>query len=158
LPLISLATPHISLAALSFASASAGAAATSRSATSTLSVSSAASAADPAPASPKPYGYNERDYNLEIALGLAVVRFRSPAYYATAVGPHVAAAFYFKDWLAAEGAVTATFAPTVFAGENIRYLSYAGGPKISLGRTRYQPWIHVLAGGVHLVPQTALGG
>jgi hypothetical protein len=156
LSLISLGAPRPGLAALSFSnSLSTNAFSASAAVPSSASSSAAAKAA---PASPKPYGYNERDYNLEIALGISVVRFRSQAYYATGVGFHSAAAFFFKDWMAIEGAVTTFFAPTVFAGENIRFVSYGAGPKISLGRRRLEPWVHVLGGGAHVVPQTAFGG
>lgn len=137
--LIAQAVPKPSLAALSFAGAT------------------PAPPADPAPA-PPPYGYNERDYNLEIALGLSVIRFRSSVYEATGVGFHSAAAFFFKDWLAIEAAVSSGFAPQIFANENVKILTYGAGPKISLGRRRLEPWVHVLGGGIHALPQTALGG
>jgi hypothetical protein len=145
--LLAFAAPRPSLTALSFAIPPV---------TSGLA-SSAASPGDPAPPQTT-YRYNERDYRLEIALGVAVVRFRSSVYYATGVGTHTAVAYYLKDWLAAEGAVTTAFAPAIYADEHIKYLGYAGGAKISGGRARFEPWAHVLAGGVHVTPQTALGG
>jgi hypothetical protein len=147
-PLLAFAAPRPSLAALSFATPPSISA----------PASSAAPPADPAPASPQGYRYNERDYRLEIALGVAVVRFRSSVYLATGVGTHTAVAYYLKDWLAAEGAVTTAFAPAIFADEHVKYLGYAGGAKISAGRARFEPWAHVLAGGIHMIPQTALGG
>jgi hypothetical protein len=161
LSLLSVATPRTGLAALSFSNSLAtDSLAASVSSSSPLSSPppSSPAPAKPAPPSPTPYGFNERDYNLEIALGISVVRFRSPAYYATGVGFHSAAAFFFKDWLAVEGAVTTFFAPTIFAGEHIKFVSYGAGPKISFGRSRLEPWVHVLSGGAHVVPQTALGG
>jgi hypothetical protein len=138
--LLAQAPPKPSLAALSFATPA----------------PAPSPAADPAPA--PPYGYNERDYNLEIALGLSVIRFRSSVYEATGVGFHSAAAFFFKDWLAIEAAVSSGFAPTIFADEHVKILTYGAGPKISLGRKRLEPWVHVLGGGIHALPQTALGG
>jgi hypothetical protein len=146
--LLAFSTPRPSLAALSFAAPTATSA----------PASSAAPPADPPSAPQTNYRYNERDYRLEIAIGVAIVRFRSSVYYATGVGTHTAAAYYLKDWLAVEGAVTTAFAPTVFANENVKYLGYAGGAKISGGRARFEPWLHVLAGGIHVIPQTALGG
>jgi hypothetical protein len=157
-PLLALATPRTNLAALSFSNSASGLTSVSAFGAPSSASPSPAGAADPAPASPSAYGFNERDYNLDIAFGIAVVRFRSPAFYATAVGPHVSAAFYLKDWLAVEGAITAAFAPSIYS-DNVRYLGYAGGLKIpfSLGRRRLEPWAHALGGGVHVGPQTAVG-
>jgi hypothetical protein len=152
---IAVAAPRSGLAALSFATAAPAASAV---AAAHWSWDRSTPAGYPAAAVPKPYGYNERDYNLEIALGISVIRFRSSVYEATGVGFHSAAAFYFKDWLAVEGAVSSGFAPTIFAGENVKILTYGAGPKISLGRHRIEPWLHVLGGGIHALPQTALGG
>lgn len=146
--LLALAAPRPGLAALSFAAQPSAAAPTSPAATS----------GDPRPGPQVTYRYNERDYRLEIALGVAIVRFRSPVYEATGVGTHTAVAYFLKDWLAAEGVVTTAFAPTIYANEHVKYLSYAGGAKFSLGRARFEPWLHALAGGIHLVPQTALSG
>ncbi len=140
--LLTFAAPRPSLAALSFATAT----------------SASAPAPSAAPAPQPIYRYTERDYRLEIALGIAVVRFRSSAYYATGVGTHTAVAYYLKDWLAAEGAFTTAFAPAIFANENVKYLGYAGGAKFAGGRARFEPWAHVLAGGIHMIPKTALGG
>ena len=146
--LLAFAAPRPSLAALSFAI----------SASTSAPVPSAAPPADPSPAPQTTYRYNERDYRLEIAIGVAIVRFRSSVYSATGVGTHTAAAYYLKDWLAVEGAITTSFAPAIFADEHVKYLGYAAGPKFSLGRARFEPWFHVLAGGIHMIPQTGLGG
>jgi hypothetical protein len=155
-PLIALAARPRSLAALSFATP---APAASFNASGNSLPALPAGSADPSPATPRPpYGYNEREYNLEIALGVSVVRFRSSVYEATGVGFHSAAAFFLKDWLAVEAALTSGFAPTIFADEHVKILTYGGGPKISLGHRRIEPWLHVLAGGIHALPQTAAGG
>ena len=79
-------------------------------------------------------------------------------YEATGVGFHSAAAFFLKNWLAVEGAVTSGFAPSIYADEHVKILTYGAGPKISLGHSRIEPWLHVLAGGIHALPQTAAGG
>src|SRR5258707_5123825 len=150
LSLIALAAARPSLAALSFATPALAP---------SVSSASPAAAASPSPALPKPpYGYKERDYNLEIALGVSVIRFRSSVYDATGVGFHSAGAFFFNNWLAVEAAVSTGFAPTIFAGEHIKVLTYGAGPKISFGRRRLEPWVHVLGGGIHAVPQTGFGG
>jgi hypothetical protein len=152
--LIALAAPRPSLAALSFATPAPPARFGLSGNSSSASPATSTEAAVPTP----PYGYNERDYNLEIALGLSVIRFRSSFYEATGVGFHSAAAFFLKDWLAIEGAVTSGFAPTIYADEHIKILTYGAGPKISLGHARIEPWLHVLAGGTHALPQTAGNG
>jgi hypothetical protein len=142
--LFALGAPHPSLAALSF-----GASPTT---------SPVPAPADPQPAPQVMYRYNERDYRLEIAIGAAVVRFRSSVYLATGVGTHTAVGYFWKDWVAFEGAITTAFAPQIFDRESIKYLSYAGGVKFTSGRAKFEPWVHVLAGGIHLMPQTALSG
>jgi hypothetical protein len=155
-PLLSVGVPRASLAALSFAGSPFDVGSASPSAFSPV-VATSSSASPSVPPKPQ-YGYNERDYNIDIAFAIDVVRFRSPAFYATAVGPHVSAAFFFKDWLAVEGAITSAFAPAIFS-DTVRYLSYSGGLKMpfSLGRKKFEPWAHILAGGLHVGPQTSLG-
>jgi hypothetical protein len=152
--LIALAAPRPSLAALSFATPAPPARFVVSGNSSPASPATSAAPALPTP----PYGYNERDYNLEIALGVSVIRFRSSFYEATGVGFHSAAAFFLKDWLAIEGAVTSGFAPSIYADEHIKILTYGAGPKISFGHARIEPWVHVLAGGIHALPQTAGNG
>ena len=82
--LVALEAPPRSLAALSFATP---ASAARIDASGNSLPPSPARSSDPSPASPRPpYGYNEREYNLEIALGVSVIRFRSSVYEATGVG------------------------------------------------------------------------
>jgi hypothetical protein len=123
-------------------------------------VAAAESASPAAPAVPVPsYDYSERDKRWQLGLGVALVRFRSSVYFATAVGLNSSLSYFVKDWLAIEGAATSAFAPAVFkAGEDVKYLGYGAGPKITLGHDRLDPWVHVLAGGMHILPQTGLGG
>jgi hypothetical protein len=157
--LASLAPPEASLAALSF---SAPAASFNSAASNTFALPAAtatfATLADASPASSNPsFDYDERPYRWEIALGFALVRFRSSIYYATAPGLNSAVAYYLKDWIAVEGNVTSAFAPTVFQNEHVKYLGYTAGPKFTFGRSRFEPWAHVLIGGMHIIPETALG-
>jgi hypothetical protein len=112
-----------------------------------------------APAAPVPrYDPTERYQRWEIGLGFAFVRFRSSVYTASAVGLNSSLAYYVKNWVAIEGAVTSAFAPTIYQNEHIKYVGYGAGPKISFGRDRFEPWVHVLLGGMHILPQTALSG
>jgi hypothetical protein len=105
------------------------------------------------------YYYGDRTVPLEVALGLAIVRFRSPIYSATAVGWNVAAAYFFNDWFGVEGTVTPAFSfGTVFANEHVKYLGYGGGPKFVRRGGPWEPWGHAIFGGAHILPQTAAGG
>jgi hypothetical protein len=107
---------------------------------------------------PRPYYYDQFPRKWELGLAFALVRFRSSIYSASAPGLNSSLAYWFKDWVAVEGAVTTAFAPPVFENEHFRYLGYGAGPKFSLGHERLQPWAHALIGGVHLIPQTASSG
>jgi opacity protein-like surface antigen len=99
-----------------------------------------------------------REDRWQIGVGVALVRFRSSVYYATAVGLNTSVSYFLKDSLAVEGAVTSAFAPSVFQSfEKVKYVGYAAGPKYTLGADRVQPWVHALVGGMHILPQTALG-
>jgi hypothetical protein len=117
-------------------------------------------AADPStPAIPSPrYDPTERDERWALGLGFAFFRFRSSVYTASAVGLNSSLAYSLNNWLAIEGAITSAFAPTIYRNEHIKYVGYGAGPRISLGRDRLEPWVHVLAGGVHILPQTAFSG
>jgi opacity protein-like surface antigen len=97
-------------------------------------------------------------YRWQIGLGVALVRFRSSVYYATAVGLNTSVSYFFIDSLAIEGAVTSAFAPAVFQSyEKVKYVGYGAGPKYYFMRDKFQPWVHAIVGGVHILPQTALG-
>jgi hypothetical protein len=126
---------------------------------SSRTASTAQPSPEPAPSpSPKPYSYNENPNKWQLGITFALVRFRSSVYFASAPGFNTSLAYWFKDGMAIEASVTTAFAPPVFANEHFRYLSYAAGPKFAFGHGRLQPWAHALAGGVHLIPQTASGG
>ena len=164
--LASLTAPEAGLAVLSFSSSGPLAGATSfpvsSPAPSTVFAppAAAASPADPSPVPPNPgFNYTERDYRWELGLGFALVRFRSSPYYATAVGLHASVGYFLNEWIAIEGAVNTAFAPTIYQNEHVKYSSYGAGPRFSLGQHgRLEPWVHALVGGVHVFPQTALGG
>jgi hypothetical protein len=144
--------PETTLAAMSFATPSA------EPASAVSSPAMPGAAPQPAAASPKSlYDYDQRDYRWEIALGVALVRFRSSVYYATAVGVNSDVAFFLRPELAVEGSVTTAFAPTIFQNEHIKYLGYDGGARYYFMTGRWQPWVHGLAGGAHILPQTSLG-
>jgi hypothetical protein len=119
----------------------------------------AESAAPSAAAVPSPkFDPTQRYTRWQVGLGFAFVRFRSTVYTASAVGLNAWLSYSVRDWLAIEGAATAAFAPTIYLNEHVKYASYGAGPKISFGHDQFEPWVHVLVGGMHILPQTALGG
>jgi Outer membrane protein beta-barrel domain len=124
-----------------------------------LAPSLASPAYPPAAPSPVPRVKDTgRDYRWQIGLGVALVRFRSSVYYATAVGLNTSVSYFFNDSLAIEGAVTSAFAPAVFESyERVKYVGYGAGPKYYFMRDKFQPWVHAIVGGMHILPQTALG-
>jgi outer membrane protein W len=91
-------------------------------------------------------------------MGGAFVRFRSSVYNASAVGVNSSLTYFFKDRLAIEGAITAAFAPTIYQNEHVKFVGYAAGPKYYFGHDQFEPWVHALIGGMHILPQTALSG
>jgi hypothetical protein len=118
--------------------------------------------AAPKPGSPAPtpkfyFGKNE-DYRWQLGLGLEYVRFRSTPFNANLTGLHTSLTYYVNDWLGLEGNVVAAFGTKVFAQETSKYLLFTAGPRIAWRRRRWEPWMHALVGGLHMTPQTALGG
>jgi opacity protein-like surface antigen len=125
----------------------------------TLSFAEPALLAEPAEPSPAPnpkYVYGSRDdYRWQLALGISLVRFRSSLYYATGVGSNTSLTYFTNEWLGVEGNVNTAFAPTIYQNEHIKYVSYGGGPKVAWRARKWEPWLHTIAGGVHILPQTA---
>jgi hypothetical protein len=152
---VSRALPETSPAALSFRTPVARRA-------STALPEPASSQALGRPSAPPPhpsFNYTERESRWEFALGLALVGFRSSAFTATGVGVNSSLAYFLNNWIALEGSATSAFASTIFLNERVKYLGYTAGPRFSLGQwQRLEPWVHALFGGVHVIPQTALGG
>jgi hypothetical protein len=118
---------------------------------------SAESASEALPAAPEPryvYG-NRNDYRFQLALGVALVRFRSPFYYATGIGTNTSLTYFTNEWFGVEGNVNTSFAGTIFQGERVKYVGYGGGPKVAWRRAKWEPWLHAIAGGLHIVPKLA---
>jgi hypothetical protein len=113
-----------------------------------------------APAEPEPkFVFGTRDdYRWQLALGGSLVRFRSSQYYATGVGTNTSLAYFTNEWLAVQGEVTTAFAPTIFRNEHVKFVSYGVGPMVAWRQRKIEPWMHALVGGVHVLPQVAVGG
>ena len=116
----------------------------------------AEAAAGPLPAAPRPkFVFGSRDdYRWQLALGVALVRFRSPFYYATAVGVNTSLTYFTNEWFAVEGSLTTAFAPTINVNEHVKYTGYGAGPKIAGRGKKWEPWAHAIVGGLHIVPKT----
>jgi opacity protein-like surface antigen len=114
-------------------------------------------APEPLPASPEPkFVYGGRDdFRWQLALGVALVRFRSSAYYATAVGTNTSLTYFTNQWFGVEGNVNTAFAPTIYKNEHVKYLSYGAGPKVAWRARQWEPWVHAIFGGAHVLPKTA---
>src|SRR6202790_5486761 len=113
--------------------------------------------ADPAPAAPEPkFVYGGRDdFRWQLALGISLVRFRSPFFYATGVGTNTSVTYFTNAWLGVEGSINTAFAPTIYQNEHVKYLGYGGGPKVAWRRAKWEPWAHALVGGMHILPRLA---
>jgi opacity protein-like surface antigen len=125
-------------------------------------VSSAAdpgAAAEPAeatPASPEPrlvFGSRD-DFRWQLALGISLIRFRSSHFYATGVGTNTSVTYFTNEWFAFEGNANTSFAPTI-NHNHVKFVSYGGGPKIAWRSRQWEPWAHIIAGGMHILPQIA---
>jgi opacity protein-like surface antigen len=111
-----------------------------------------------APASPEPAPPRPRSHevlNWQIAIGVAYERFRSNIFNASAVGVNSTVTYFFNDWFGVDGNVSPTFAPTIFANEHVKLLNYGVGPRVAYRGGQWEPFLHVLVGGAHELPQTA---
>ena len=109
------------------------------------------------PADPNPkFAYGSRDdYRWQLALGISLLRFRSSFFYATGVGTNTSITYFTNDWFAVEGNANTSFAPTIYQNEHVKVFSYGAGPKIAWRARKLEPWAHFIAGGIHVLPQTA---
>jgi opacity protein-like surface antigen len=112
---------------------------------------------DPRPAAPEPkFVFGARDdYRWQLGLGISLVRFRSSRFYATGVGTSTSLSYFTNEWLAIQGQLTTAFAPTIYQNEHVKYVSYGVGPMVAWREKKIEPWVHALAGGLHVLPQTA---
>jgi opacity protein-like surface antigen len=113
--------------------------------------------AEASPAAPDPkFVYGGRDdFRWQLALGITLLRFRSPFFYATGVGTNTSVTYFTNEWFGVEGSVNTAFAPTIYQNEHVKYFSYGGGPKIAWRARKWEPWAHGIFGGVHVLPKTA---
>lgn len=109
-----------------------------------------------APAAPEPkFVFGSRDdFRWQLALGVSALRFRSSIFYATGLGTNTAVTYFTNEWFGVEGSVTTAFGIPVNVKQHMKYLGYGAGPKIAWRSRKWEPWMHVIAGGVHILPKT----
>jgi hypothetical protein len=113
---------------------------------------------EPVASPPTPlFGRSSRDTRWELALGLDFLWFRSAIFNAGAIGTKTSVAYFRSDWIGIEGVASTAFAPTIYANEHIKLLTYGAGPKIVWRRPQWDPWMHAIFGGAHEFPKTSAG-
>ena len=116
----------------------------------------------PVPAAPAPRFFfgNSEDFRFQLALSYQHVVFRSVPFNANLNGINTSLSYFLNDWFAIEGNTVEAFGTKVFGGDRSKYFLYTGGGRIAWrdSRRKYEPWMHVLVGGIHMIPQTAFGG
>ena len=97
-----------------------------------------------------PIHYDTRQGDFELGFSFSYLRFRSSQFDTNTYGMTTDATYFVRNWLGVEGSVSSGF------GVGSRSLLYGGGPRIVWASgQRVRPWAHVVAGGVHMFPQTA---
>lgn len=114
----------------------------------------------PAPPSPtpKPLYDGRRVYRWEAGLCIDWFRFQSSLFNANTLGEKDSGSYFFNDWFAVEGSASGTFSLSTISGfknEHAKFAVYGGGPKIAWKQRKWEPWLHVILGGAHALPQTA---
>ena len=109
---------------------------------------------------PKFYYGNSEDYRFQLGVGYEYVHFSSGPFTTHLNGFHTSLTYYLNDWFGLEGNTVAAFGTKVFDDETSKYFLYTGGGRIAWRdpRRKYEPWMHFLVGGLHMIPQTSLGG
>jgi len=112
----------------------------------------------PTPA-PRPLFGQYEGFRFQLAAGYSYFRFRSALFNSNMNGLQTSLSYFLNDWFAVEGNTIAAFGSSVF-GERSKALLFTGGARVAWrgGRRRFEPWMHGLVGGLHMLPQTAAGG
>jgi hypothetical protein len=97
-------------------------------------------------------------HRLELAFGYNFVRFRSAPITANMNGLNSSLAYYPWSHVGIEANTTAAFGSEIFNREHTKFLFYGGGLRYVEPYGAWEPWAHILVGGVHMLPQTSAGG
>lgn len=118
-------------------------------------------AANPLPASEPPVPQQVQGVfprsNWQAYAGYAYARFYAfPGTTVNRNGFDFSVAYYFKNWLGAEGELVATFGS--LSGQTSDFIVGAGGPKLRWSAPNgIEVWAHGLIGGANFTPQTPYG-
>ncbi|HUL16682.1 MAG TPA: outer membrane beta-barrel protein [Terriglobales bacterium] len=104
---------------------------------------------------PSPFWGGGEGLRWDLGVGYEYVRFNSYAFDSNLNGLHTSLTYFPNDWFGIEGSVVAAFGTKQFDNETSRYLLYTIGPKIAWRTRKWGPWVHVLVGGMHMIPQIA---
>lgn len=115
--------------------------------------------ADPAPAEPPPQGVSGvfPIYEWQVSVGYTFTRFYEvPGSSVNGNGANASVAYWFKDWVAPEGEVDATFGS--LSGSTAHFVFGGGGLRVRRAFPgNLEGWAHALAGGCSFTPQTVYG-
>jgi len=93
----------------------------------------------------------------DLAVGFEYFHYRSSIFNSNLYGLHTSLTYFRYEWLGIEGNVVASFGASNLLSESSRAVLYTAGPRFAWREKRFQPWLHALAGGLHIRPQTAAG-
>jgi len=112
----------------------------------------------PTPAPIPPFGHYE-GYRFQLGVGYSYFRFRSAPFNSNMSGLQTSLSYFLNDWFAVEGNTVAAFGSSVFGSDRSKALLFTGGARVAWrdSRRRFEPWMHGLIGGLHMLPQTAAG-
>jgi hypothetical protein len=125
-------------------------------AASTAGEASAAPAApEPTPAARPRYLFGSRDdYRWQLGVGFEYFRFQSRDFNANMYGVNTSVAYYTNSWFGIEGQVLTGFSTsTFFDNEHAKIFGGLGGIRVGSRRARWEPWLHGLVGGGHILPK-----
>ncbi|HYL64023.1 MAG TPA: hypothetical protein VE077_15515 [Candidatus Methylomirabilis sp.] len=89
-----------------------------------------------------------------LGAGYDYMSFRSALFHASVNGLRTSFSYSWKDWLGVEGNVLAAFGSSTLNNEASHIVLYGAGPRFGLNTGSFQPWAHVLVGGIHVYPLT----
>ena len=98
---------------------------------------------------------NTDKHILDFGFGSAFVRFNSSQFRASTRGVPASAAYWLTEHLAFEGQTTSTMGDPKPGPYDAKYFFYGGGVVESRSSGKTRPFLRAMAGGVHLLPQTA---
>ncbi len=110
-------------------------------------------------AAPSPQ-YLSEAFNWQVALSYQYVHFReAPGTTLHLHGLNTSFTRFTNSWFGLEASAAPAFGSSPAAGERAKFVWYGGGPRlVARSSAKFEPWVHGLVGGAHVLPQTNLGG